>query len=133
MGCTVCFLARVIQGACANSHQNDAVVRCHDAIAKRGWIGNGGLALLTLQECLEFCELTEDEIHAIAEHEHIPEVVAAELGECLLRSDVGTWVIKRYLLEEIEKAQSHGQVDKVARLNVVLERFNASHPTYNLR
>lgn len=89
--------------------------------------------MLTLQECLEFCDLTEDEIHAIAEHEHIPEVVAAELGECLLRSDVGTWLIKRYLLEEIQKANAHGQVDKAARLNAVLERFDAVHPTYNLQ
>ncbi len=89
--------------------------------------------MISSQECFEFCELTEDEIHAIAEHEGVPEIVAAELGECLLQSDVGTWLIRRYLLEDIEQAQAQGHPDRAAKLNRVLERFDTAHPTYNLR
>lgn len=36
--------------------------------------------MLTLQECLDFCELSEEQICAIAEHEHVPEIIAAELA-----------------------------------------------------
>ena len=36
--------------------------------------------VLTLQDCIALSDLTEEEILAIAEHEHIPEIVAAELG-----------------------------------------------------
>ena len=35
--------------------------------------------MLTYQDCVGMCELTEDEIRAIAEHEHLPELVALEL------------------------------------------------------
>lgn len=85
--------------------------------------------MLTLQECLEFTELTEDEIHAIAEHEHVPEIVAAELGDCLLRSEEGICLIRRFMLDDIATAQFHGQKGKANRLHQVLAHFNETHPT----
>ena len=36
--------------------------------------------MLTIQDCIELSELSEDEILAIAEHEHIPEMAAVEMG-----------------------------------------------------
>ena len=89
--------------------------------------------MLTVEECLQLCDLSEEEIHAIAEHEGIPEIVAAELGECLLKTDVGTWIIKRYLMEGIVNAESQGHPEKAQRLKAVLEHFNIAHPTYDLR
>lgn len=88
--------------------------------------------MLTMRECMEFGELSEEEIHAIAEHEHVPEIVAAELGHCLLQSDVGTWLIKRYIRDDLRVAEAAGQTAKAKRLRVVLERFSAAHPTYEL-
>lgn len=89
--------------------------------------------MLSGQECFEFCGLTEDEIHAIAEHEHVPEIVAAELGACLLQTDIGTWLIKRYMLEDIKIAEMQGQSEKAKRLHLILDQFSVVHPTYNLR
>jgi hypothetical protein len=89
--------------------------------------------MLSGQECLDFCELGEDEIHAIAEHEHVPEIVAAGLGECLLQTPIGTWMIRRYMLADIEQAESRGQNAKAKWLHLVLERFDSQHPTYDLR
>lgn len=88
--------------------------------------------MLTMQECLELSELSEDEIHAIAEHEHVPDIVAAELGACLLQSDVGTWLIKRYIREDLALAEAGGQANKAERLRQVLTQFTATHPTYEL-
>lgn len=84
--------------------------------------------MLTLQECLEFCDLTEDEIHAIAEHEHLPEIVAAELGDCLLQTEEGVCLIRRYMQEDISLAEAHGQRSKAQHLAEVLAQFNAAHP-----
>ena len=42
--------------------------------------------MLTLQDCIELSELTEEEILAISEHEHIPEMVALELGNYLVHT-----------------------------------------------
>ena len=36
--------------------------------------------MLTLQECIDLSGLEVEEIEAIARHERIPEIVAAELG-----------------------------------------------------
>jgi hypothetical protein len=72
--------------------------------------------------------LTEEEIQAIAEHEHVPEVVAAELGSCLLESSEGICLIRRYMVEDIENAQLHGKPAKAMQLNHVLNHFNATHP-----
>ncbi|TCO81236.1 hypothetical protein EV699_10978 [Plasticicumulans lactativorans] len=89
--------------------------------------------MLTEQECIDLCELSEEEIRAIAEHEHVPEVVAAELGQCLVQTHAGQWLIKRYIMEDIEQAQAAGRTEKAQQLEGVLERFDATHPTYNLR
>ncbi len=37
--------------------------------------------MITFDDCLAFCELTEEEIDAIAEHEHLPETVGARDGQ----------------------------------------------------
>ena len=50
--------------------------------------------MLTYEDCVGMCELTAEEIRAISEHEHIPEIVAAELGAYLVKTPEGesrTW------------------------------------------
>ena len=84
--------------------------------------------MLTLKECLEFCDLTEEEINAIAQHEHVPEIVAAEIGSCLMQSNEGIDLIKRYMLEDIKNAELGGRPGKVQRLHQTLDHFNKIHP-----
>ena len=83
--------------------------------------------MLTLQECLDFCELSEEQICAIAEHEHVPEIIAAELGECLLHSEEGVCLIRRFMQDDIERAQAAGHLWKAQYWQVVLERLDAQH------
>jgi hypothetical protein len=42
--------------------------------------------MLSLQDCLDMCELSEDEVLAIAHQEHLPEITAAALAHCLVRT-----------------------------------------------
>lgn len=42
--------------------------------------------MLSLEDCLGLCDLSEDEVLAIAEHERIPEIAAVELGNYLLHT-----------------------------------------------
>ena len=37
--------------------------------------------MITIEDCIAMCGLTQDEVLAIAEHEHIPEIAAAALGQ----------------------------------------------------
>lgn len=84
--------------------------------------------MLTYQECLDLCELEEDEIEAIAEHEKLPEITAMELGEYLVNSPDGVPRIKRMILEDIDRARARGDFRHAAKLRSVLKHFVETHP-----
>lgn len=82
--------------------------------------------MLSLQKCIDFSDLSEDEIEAIAEH--VPEIVAAGAGATLLQTTSGACLVKLYLLEHIEQARSRGQFEKAVLLEALYRRFNREHP-----
>jgi hypothetical protein len=46
--------------------------------------------MITLEDCIGLCGLTEEEVLAIAEHEQLPEIAATALGQYLLSLEHGT-------------------------------------------
>ncbi|MFO1364179.1 MAG: hypothetical protein U1F45_17275 [Burkholderiales bacterium] len=83
--------------------------------------------MLTLQDCLDFCELTEDEVLAIAEHEHLTEMAALELGSYLVCTPEGERRIASMIVEDIDCARTRGDFQHAAMLRLVLQRFVATH------
>ncbi|NIA70146.1 hypothetical protein HBA54_16185 [Pelagibius litoralis] len=83
--------------------------------------------MLTLEDCIALSELNEDEIAAISEHEHIPEIVAAEYGNYLLHRPDGVPVLKRIILEDIAAAEQRGDLKHALQLRLVLRHFVRSH------
>jgi hypothetical protein len=45
--------------------------------------------MITLEDSVGFCGLAEEEVLAIAEHEHLPEIAAAALTQYLLSQEHG--------------------------------------------
>lgn len=84
--------------------------------------------MLTLQDVIDYSDLTEEEVAAIAEHEHIPDIVAAEFGNYLVHSPDGVPMLKRIIIEDIETARRHGHEDHVRELHSVLQHFIRTHP-----
>jgi len=84
--------------------------------------------MLTLRDCLGLSELTDEEVQVIANHEHIPEIVAAELGSELVHSDDGVSLLKAYMLDCIEHARRLGDFDRADALYTVYRRFEDTHP-----
>jgi hypothetical protein len=84
--------------------------------------------MLTYLDCVELSDLTEEEIEAIAEHEHLPEMAALELGSYLVHSPEGIPMIKRIILEDIEEERRRGHTDKALKLKLVLKHFVDTHP-----
>jgi hypothetical protein len=76
--------------------------------------------MLTYEDCLGLCELSADEIAAIAQHEHLPEIVALQLGAHLARSPQGRRAIRRMILDDIAAARRRGHSAEAARLDLVL-------------
>jgi len=85
--------------------------------------------MLTLDECIGMSGLTEEEIAVIAEHRRVPEIVAVEIGHALLKTPRGVYTLRCYIRDLLEQAKLAGKRDKARRLDVVLTRFNAVHPT----
>ena len=86
--------------------------------------------MLCLDDCLDFCELENDEVEAIAEHEHVPVIVAAEIGSELLKSDVGVVKLHTMILEDIEIALAHGRTEHAQELAMTYRHFQSAHPVH---
>lgn len=85
-------------------------------------------AMLTYQDCLDYCDLTEDEIHAIADHEHLTELAALELGQYLVETSKGEKAIRKIILDDIANARAKGDLNATLKLRLVLRHFVQSHP-----
>ena len=83
--------------------------------------------MLTLQDCIEMSDLSEEEILAIAEHEGLTEMVALELGSYLVHTAAGEKRIKRMIVDDIEHARANGDVKHAALLKKVLQHFVECH------
>lgn len=83
--------------------------------------------MLSLHDCLSLSDLTEDEILAIAEHEHIPEMAALEFGNFLLHTNTGEIRIREMIEGDISEAERRGNRPHADVLRRVLERFVACH------
>lgn len=84
--------------------------------------------MLSYIDCVAFCDLTEEEIAAIAEHEHIPAIVAVELGSYLVRTPEGVPMLKRMILDDIQAARTRADWLAAAKLRHVLRHFVETHP-----
>jgi hypothetical protein len=79
--------------------------------------------MLTIEDCIAFSDLTEEEILAIAEHEHLPETVAIELGAYLVHARDGVETIARIIQDDISQAKARGDLRHAAKLELVLRCF----------
>ena len=84
--------------------------------------------MITLQDCIAYLHLTEDEVDAIAEHEHVSSIVATELASYLVESPQGERMIKRMIIDDIMHATVNSNDQRVQHLTLVLKHFVATHP-----
>lgn len=89
--------------------------------------------MLTIDDCIALSDLSEEEVAAIAEHDHIPTMLALELGHYLLEVPGGGLRIRRIILEDIETARNAGHYAHSARLKMVLQHFIETHPDASVR
>jgi hypothetical protein len=84
--------------------------------------------MLSLEDCIGLCGLTEEEVRAIAQHEHIPEVAAAEMGNYLASTPAGELCIKAMIRDDISDAAGRGDRERALVLKVVMRNFVLQHP-----
>lgn len=79
--------------------------------------------MISLEDCVALCGLTEAEVAAIAEHEHVPEVAAAILGQYLLHQEHGPDRIRAMLVDDIRAALQAGDGAHAATVLAALRHF----------
>jgi hypothetical protein len=82
---------------------------------------------ITREDIVGLSGLDETEIAAIAEHEHVPEVIAAALANYLLHQDRGAHVIRSMIKDDIRSALDAGDTGRAALLFGALHHFVTEH------
>lgn len=84
--------------------------------------------MLSMKDCLDYCDLTEDEVELIAEHEAIPEATAAHLACGLVQTSEGVILITQYMQDMAERALVRGDCSRAEHVMNVWRRFMSDHP-----
>lgn len=79
--------------------------------------------MLTYQDCVGLCSLTEEEITSVAKHEHLPSIAALEMGDFILHQPNGAAWLRRMLEDDISQAAARHDFREAAHLMAVLRRF----------
>lgn len=83
--------------------------------------------MITIEDCIGLSGLREDEILALAEHEHIPEIAAAALGAYLLHKPHGANRIREMIEDDIRAANERGDRAHANELFMALRHFLYEH------
>lgn len=84
--------------------------------------------MISIKDCLDYSDLTEDEVAVIAEHEHLPYACAAQLACGLAQSQDGTEVLRCLLKNAVCDAKSCGHVEALRIAQSACAQFAANHP-----
>src|SRR5438128_1126590 len=87
-----------------------------------------GSPMISLEDCIALCGLTEQEVMAIAEHEHVPEIAAAAIGRYWLKEPNGAEKIRDMMRDDIHDALTREDSDHASELLMVLRHFLVMHP-----
>lgn len=85
--------------------------------------------MLTFEDCVGYSDLDQETIDAIAEHEHVPAMVACELAQSLIASESGVSAIRQLMEQDLIAARVHHNRRREAQISVALARFNRAHPS----
>ena len=84
--------------------------------------------MLSIRDCLDYCDLTEEEVSLIAEHEGIPDIAAAHVACGLVQTREGVLLLTHYMMDLIERHALRGEAEKAAHARSLCEQFMADHP-----
>lgn len=84
--------------------------------------------MITLEDCVALSGLSEEEILAIAEHEHIPVGAATGMARYLSRVAGGVEVVCTMIIDDVRVAQASGNREHIRELLHILHHYLKAHP-----
>ena len=89
--------------------------------------------MISLQDCIGLCGLTQEEVDAIADHEHVPDVVAAAIASYLSHAPHGLEKVRDMIVDDIRLAPREDDRERASHLLHTLHHFLRAHPEVPLR
>lgn len=83
--------------------------------------------MLSIEDCIGLCQLTEDEIVAAAEHAYPPDIITLEMSNYLCITTRGQRRLSDMIADDIKAARDHGNLVHAAKLRRVLQHFLERH------
>ena len=84
--------------------------------------------MISIEDCIALCGLTREQVLALAEHEHIPEISATALAQHLLAQPEGCRRIGAMIADDVSFAEARGDGSHATELRMTLHDFVATHP-----
>ena len=84
--------------------------------------------MINANDIIDMTDLTRQEVAAIAEHEHIPEMAAALRGEYELHLHHGAAYVQGMICDDIREALHKKNMIHAKELYATLHAFLAAHP-----
>jgi hypothetical protein len=84
--------------------------------------------MISREDIIALSGLDPDEVDAIAEHEHIPEVAAAALGAYLLHEEHGPERIAAMIVDDLRQAVRAGNIVHARELVMALRHLAELNP-----
>jgi hypothetical protein len=84
--------------------------------------------MLSIRDCLDYCDLTDEDVAIIAEHHDIPEAAAAQIACGLVQSREGTLMLTQFMLDLVDAAEHRGDHLRAERFRAACIRFIRTHP-----
>ena len=85
--------------------------------------------MISLEDCIGLCGLDDEQVAAIGEHEHIPEMAAAALASYLLKQPHGSETIRTMIIDDIRKLDD-GRITHAAELFMAFATSSNKIPTH---
>lgn len=84
--------------------------------------------MLTYKDCLDWSDLDQNEVDAIAEHEHMDQILALCYGQQICQGGNASRRMRRILIDDIRHAQEHHNLIHAQELRQLLNHYIKTHP-----
>lgn len=84
--------------------------------------------MITLDDCVALCGLTNDEVTRLRSTNTFPEMTAAALGQCLLTQPGGCQIIRDMIADDVRWARQRGDERHADEHALTFKQFVSSHP-----
>ena len=88
----------------------------------------GEADVISVVDICGLCGLDHEQIEAIGEHEHLPDVAAAALAAYLLHTEHGLEKVRSMIIDDINCALAQNRKAHAAELLMALRHLHEEHP-----